>query len=1063
MIRGSLLWLLAILLISSTLPAQPINDDCSGATDAVLGANPFDITSATDSAIPADDSACSGELLGQLYRDVWWHFVPATSGLLSVSTCNSANFDSDIAVYSGTCSDLQLIGCNGDAASCSLFTSHVADMPVAAGTDVWIRVGGWSISSIGSGDLIVDLQGPVPPLNLQCATAGAGLTASWDAPLPVDGWEIFLDGVLTEALDSSATSWSGGQAPGIGEKIVLCVSAIFGSETAEACCTIFGGPINDNCDGALEITGETIDFDTTTATDGNEPFDPSPCAASLPGDLVQDLWYRWTAPGNGSVQISTCSMANFDTTLAVYGGDCSGLIPLGCNGDSSGCGNFTSLISDVLVSPGEQLLVRVGGWQPGDAGTGTLLVQFSPALVENFSVSSIYGSGSLDVSWQAVADLTSSTLLIDGVPYSTTGSVSAGTLHQEQISGFLWPASIEVCLLSSAAAGSATPICQQTDVIAAPIEVVFGTSGSLNDNGTTFATALVSGTELAADLRVEVEIDHPRISDLQLRLLSAEGEQIILHNSGSGSGLHAIYWQPAPLAQAPYNVGASMRPTGPGSLIDLCTSTPAGEWTLEIEDQVAGETGILVAWSLHFFDVPPAYLPAPDLIAGDHQQMSQLGREGDEVGLMLQSVCCNHGDEPLDWHGNPDPRHPFMVFNLYRVSANRIVQVGSSWAKHAPGPATTANACGFGCSVPTDPYTLGIGCSDIYSAGYNGTQTVLGPRSEIDPWTGNYDYNSSILNGPLGSTTPVDRRLRVYDVDLDPSINPNSDLFVEALYIAHDDPNPGDNMIHEPVTVTSGSPGNSWQFSLPELGQIGPAILAWPGAAISQITPDDGSDGEAFIAAKAFPLDATETTWRYEYAIWNHNLSRHVGELEIPLASGVEITDPYFQAPEIESVGYADLPWQITIESDAIRWSAPAENPLRWGYLYNFSFSANAAPTDGTLLVTGHDVSGAIITDSLIPGIPPSPLMRRGDCNADGQLNIADAIAVLSLLFLGSGDPPCADACDINDDGQIDIADPVFLLDWLFGNGGTLPEPYPFCGNDPTADPLDCIEGTECR
>ena len=91
-----------------------------------------------------------------------------------------------------------------------------------------------------------------------------------------------------------------------------------------------------------------------------------------------------------------------------------------------------------------------------------------------------------------------------------------------------------------------------------------------------------------------------------------------------------------------------------------------------------------------------------------------------------------------------------------------------------------------------------------------------------------------------------------------------------------------------------------------------------------------------------------------------------------------------------------------------------------------------------------------------------SSFHRDGDCNGDGQLNIADAIAVLSLLFLGSGDPPCADACDVNDDAVIDIADPVFLLDWLFGNGGTLPEPYPFCGSDPTADPLDCIEGTDC-
>jgi len=1060
--HGPIVWLLSALLISSTLSAQPINDDCEDAIDAILGANPFDITSATDSSIPADDSACTGELLGQFYRDLWWHFVPATSGLLTVSTCNSANFDSDIAVYSGTCSDLQLIGCNGDAAGCSLFTSHVADMPVVAGTEILIRVGGWSINSIGSGDLIVDIQGPVPPLNLQCATAGAGLTASWEAPFPVDGWQIFLDGVLTESLDPSATSWSGGTAPGIGEQVVLCVAAVSGSESAESCCTIFGAPINDDCGGAIEIVGETIDFDTTAATDGNEPFDPSPCAASLPGELVQDLWYRWTSPGNGSVQVSTCSMANFDTTLAVYGGDCGGLVPLGCNGDSSGCSNYTSLVSDVLVATGDPLLIRVGGWQPGYAGTGTLQVQFSPALVENFSVSSIEGSGTLDVSWQAVENLTATTLLIDNVPYSSTGSVAAGTLYEQQISGFLWPASVEVCLLSSAAAGSATPLCQQIDVISSPIEEVSGSTGSLIDDGITFATVLVSGTDLAADLRVEVEIDHPRISDLQLRLLSAEGEQVVLHNGGSGSGLHAIYWQPAPPAVAPYNIGASMRPSGPGSLIDLCASIPAGEWTLEIEDQVAGESGTLIGWSLRFHDVPPAYLPAPDLIAGDHQQMSQLGREGDEVGLMLQSVCCNHGDEPLDWHGNPDPRHPFMVFNLYRVSADRIVQVGSSWAKHAPGPATTANACGFGCTVPTDPYTLGIGCSDIYSAGYNGTQSILGPRSEIDPWSGSYDYNTSILNGPQGSLTPVDRRLRIHDGDLDPSANPDSDLFVEALYIAHDDPNPGDNMIHEPVTITSGTPGQTWQFSLSEPGQIGPAILAWSGSTISQITPVDGSDGIAFIAAKAFPLDATETTWRYEYAIWNHNLSRHVGELEIPLTPGVQITDPYFHAPEIESLGYDDLPWQINIESAAIRWNAPPQNPLRWGYLYNFGFTATAAPTDGTLLVTGHDVPGAISADSLIPGFPPSPLMRRGDCNADGQLNIADAIATLSLLFLGSGDPPCADACDVNDDGQIDIADPIYQLDWLFGRGETLPPPYPNCGIDPTSDSIDCSEGTPC-
>jgi len=1054
--------LLACVLFPASLLAQPVNDDCTGAVIAVGGTIPFDITTATDSSIPPDDSLCSDALLGQLHRDLWWSFTPDISGLLTVSTCNSADFDSDIAVYSGSCSNMQLIGCNGDASGCSLFTSHVADMPVAAGQELLIRVGGWNTNSIGSGDLIIEISGPIPPIDLQCSTGPGGISASWSAPLPVDSWEIYLDGTLFETLDGSATSWIGGSSPGIGEEVQLCVAAVSGGQSADDCCIVLGGPINDNCTGAVEITTETIDFDTSGATDGTVPFNPDLCASSLPGDLVQDIWYRWTSPGNGSVQISTCSMASFDTTLAVYGGDCTSLNPLACNGDSTGCSGFTSHIEDLIVSTGEVLTIRVGGWQEGDAGTGTLSVQFSPSLVDNLSVNSVAGTGAIDITWQAMQDLTATSLLVDGVPYDSTGAITEGTIHQQQVSGFPWPAPVEVCLFSSSSAGSATPICIDVDILEIPSEQVSGSTGAIVDGDFTVATALVNSTDLPADLRVELEIDHPRISDLQVRLLSAEGDQIILHANGSGGGLDVTYWQPAPLAAAPYDVGATMRPPGPGSLLDLCTSIPAGEWTLEIEDQVVGESGTLVSWTLTFFDVPPAYLPAPDLIAGDHQQMSQLGRQGSEVGLMLQSVCCNHGDEPLDWHGNPNPLHPFMVFNLYRVSEERIVQVGSSWAKHAPGPATTADACGYGCTVPADPYTLGVGCSDIYSASYNGTQSVLGPRSEIDPWSGSYDYNTSILNGPLGSVTPVDRRLRILDSDLDPAANPGSDLLVEALYIAHDDPNPGDNTIHETVSITSGTPGGTWQFSLADPGQLGPAILAWPGSTVSHITPSDGSDGVAYIAAKAFPIDESETSWRYEYAIWNHNLSRHVGTVEIPLNPGVQISNPLFSAPQIESLGYANLPWQIDVGSDFIRWSAPQQNPLRWGYLYNFAFTASAAPISGDVDVIGHDVAGLISSQSLVPGGPITPPLRRGDCNADSGIDIADAVTALDILFMGGDSPACADSCDTNDDGQLNIADPIALLTWLFGSGTPLPPPHPGCGQDPTVDSLDCLDGTPC-
>lgn len=79
----------------------------------------------------------------------------------------------------------------------------------------------------------------------------------------------------------------------------------------------------------------------------------------------------------------------------------------------------------------------------------------------------------------------------------------------------------------------------------------------------------------------------------------------------------------------------------------------------------------------------------------------------------------------------------------------------------------------------------------------------------------------------------------------------------------------------------------------------------------------------------------------------------------------------------------------------------------------------------------------------------------RGDCNLDDQINIADAVLSLSILFSGAGPALCPDACDVNDDGNTDISDPVSLLSVLFSNAGPPPPPIS-CGQDPTADGLGC-------
>ncbi|HAK95264.1 MAG TPA: hypothetical protein DCM87_09740 [Planctomycetes bacterium] len=92
------------------------------------------------------------------------------------------------------------------------------------------------------------------------------------------------------------------------------------------------------------------------------------------------------------------------------------------------------------------------------------------------------------------------------------------------------------------------------------------------------------------------------------------------------------------------------------------------------------------------------------------------------------------------------------------------------------------------------------------------------------------------------------------------------------------------------------------------------------------------------------------------------------------------------------------------------------------------------------------------------------PEFKRGDANADGKLDIADAIKVLSYLFGGGTTTlDCLDAGDANDDGKLDIADAVKILGHLFAQTGPLPAPFDACGPDPTdGDTLDCTKYAPC-
>jgi len=91
---------------------------------------------------------------------------------------------------------------------------------------------------------------------------------------------------------------------------------------------------------------------------------------------------------------------------------------------------------------------------------------------------------------------------------------------------------------------------------------------------------------------------------------------------------------------------------------------------------------------------------------------------------------------------------------------------------------------------------------------------------------------------------------------------------------------------------------------------------------------------------------------------------------------------------------------------------------------------------------------------------------RRGDVNADGNVNLSDAVSILNYLFTGGEVPTCLKTSDTNDNGGAlpDLTDAVYLLNFLFAGGPGIPPPFDECGADPTpeGDELTCESYEPC-
>jgi hypothetical protein len=405
------------------------NNTCSNATAIVPGSYPFSTVNATTDGPAQPGSPC--DVFGQnnVHNDIWYTYTASCNGTASFSTCNTATFDTRIAVYpGGQCPPTagSLIGCNDDGVDCAGYTSFI-QWNVVAGNTYLLRLGGYNAAAMGTGtvELIESCSGAVclagavfstatqnvcpdetgtfntltPPtipagggyavlFESAGGTGGVPAFAITDVTLPFE-FDNDINGVLSfNDLNPLMGAWT---VSGFVYTDPANAFASLCSETSNSFTVNFlaannplcsgGGTNNNTCSNATAIVPGSYPFSTVNATTDGPAQPGSPCDVFGQNNVHNDIWFTYTATCNGTASFSTCSTATFDTRIAVYpGGQCppAAASLIGCNDDGVNCTGFTSFIQWNVIA-GNTYLLRLGGYSPTDIGTGTV------ALIETCS------------------------------------------------------------------------------------------------------------------------------------------------------------------------------------------------------------------------------------------------------------------------------------------------------------------------------------------------------------------------------------------------------------------------------------------------------------------------------------------------------------------------------------------------------------------------------------------------------------------------------------------------------------------------------------------------------
>lgn len=161
--------------------------------------------------------------------------------------------------------------------------------------------------------------------------------------------------------------------------VVSSASYLVGANSS-AIVTILVPVVNDAFSAASILTGSAATASGTNIGATRETGEPWHHVSLQTGG--RSVWWKWTAPANGALGLSTAG-SNFDTMLAIYQGSAvGGLTRLGVNDDANGL--LTSSLA-VRVSAGFTYTVAVDGYGQS-AGQIALALTFTPVPIVTLSV-----------------------------------------------------------------------------------------------------------------------------------------------------------------------------------------------------------------------------------------------------------------------------------------------------------------------------------------------------------------------------------------------------------------------------------------------------------------------------------------------------------------------------------------------------------------------------------------------------------------------------------------------------------------------------------------------------